>query len=105
MKRYSAPVHAASTTCSRLDSFANIVTFATDGSKAEGRMGRTAFGLWSGADMEKWGAERDEGGRREVREDLPPPVDGPVGCRVADLRVTRMPLAESRATRGGAVQY
>ena len=34
--------------------------FATDGSKAEGRMGRTAFGLWSGADMEKWGAERDE---------------------------------------------
>ena len=35
--------------------------FATDGSKEGGRRGRTAYGLWSGADMVKHGAEEAAG--------------------------------------------
>lgn len=43
--------------------------FATDGSKAEGRRGNTAYGLWSGADMERWGAERETGAEMLVADE------------------------------------
>ena len=35
--------------------------YATDGSKAEGRGGHTAYGIWGGACLEAWGAEKEWG--------------------------------------------